>query len=97
MRLFLEMLGINLKDFVASLAGSIAAALFMTSASPRQLVTVLFVGTVAGNYFGEYVADKLPFGRGGACVLIGFTAMILAGKVIDYAKGLNLPRLGGNP
>ena len=92
---WLGALGVNIKDILAAFLGAVAAALFMPSATPRQIITVVFVGTIAGNYFGEYIADKLPFGRGGACVLVGFCAMILAERAMTAARKINIPGLGG--
>lgn len=95
MRDLLISLGVDARNTFAAFLGAIAAALFMPNATARQIVTVVFVGTVAGNYFGEYAADKLPFGRGGSCVLIGLTAMILARKAMDWAKAYQLGAFKG--
>lgn len=96
MKDILMTLGFEIKTLVASFLGSVAAAFMMPNLDRRIVATVIFVGVVAGNYAGPWVAHLLGAESfsAGVAVLIGFLAMPLGKRLTDWAANGKLPWIG---
>jgi hypothetical protein len=95
-KLFLESLGINLRDLFAGFAGGVVNAFVFRRSEPFSIIGSMIVGAFTANYLSEPAARYIGTSNGATAFIVGLCGMAICQGIVAAAKKWRPAKEGGS-